>query len=84
MYRPFSARSVKRARWIAELNAALVRAEALLAQVEIDHGRCAETVRLAVQIRVIRSELEGMTPVTGAKDRVMGQFWPQIELADEY
>jgi hypothetical protein len=81
MCRQFYARSLERARWIAELSSALTEAEQLLAQLEFGHVRCAETIRLAFHIRLLQSELDGMNRVAPAEDRVVGEPWQSIKLA---
>jgi len=76
MRRHLTPRAVNRARWFAQLSAALDESDAILAELVAARFGADETERLRQQLRALRAELERLNRVDLKQARVMGRSWP--------
>jgi hypothetical protein len=75
MKRHLSARAIDRARWFAELSAALDQAQRLLSQLAAEGASPSETEPLRMRLLIIRVELERLNRVSLTKGRIVGTAW---------
>lgn len=76
MHRHLTPRTLQRAQWFTDLSTALAEAEKLLAILEASASFPAETARLRLRIRTVRSELELLNRVALGEGRVVSSSWP--------
>ena len=69
-------RAVNRARWFAELSAALDEGERVLAELVTAGVDSAETERLRLRLVDLRAELGRLDKVSLDQDRIIGTGWP--------
>lgn len=76
MKRHLTPRAVNRARWFADLSAALDDGERVLAELVAAGVSPAETERLRIRLVELRAELGGLNKVDFDQDRIIGTGWP--------
>ena len=81
MQRHLNPRAIERARWFADITAALGEAETLLALLERDGGYPEETGRLRQRIQIVRSELSLLNRVILGVGRIVPGSWPESSVA---
>ena len=76
MKRHLTARAVNRARWFAELSAALDEGQRVLAGLAGEGADPVEVDRLRRRLIDLRAELDRLTRVDLEEDRIVGTGWP--------
>ena len=76
MNRHLTARAVDRARWFAELSAALDKGQRVLAQLAAEGAEPVETERLWLRLIELRAELGRLNRVSLNEERIVGPKWP--------
>ena len=76
MKRHLTARAVNRARWFAELSAALDQGQRVLAELAGEGADPVEVDRLRRRLIDLRAELDRLNRVDLAEDRIVGTTWP--------
>ena len=76
MKRHLTPRAVNRARWFADLSAALDDGERVLAELVAAGVSSAETERLRLWLIDLRAELGRLNKVDLDQDRIIGTGWP--------
>ncbi len=76
MDRHLTARALDRARWFAELSAALDDGQRLLSQLAAEGSDPIETERLRLRLIELRGELNRINRVSITEGRIVGPGWP--------
>ena len=77
MNRHLTSRAVVRARWLAELSAALDEGERVLSQLIAEGVNPADTERLRLRLIELRTELKLLNRVSLTEGRIVGSAWPE-------
>ncbi len=78
MNRHLTARALDRARWFAELSAALDEGQRLLSRLAAEGSDPIETERLRLRLVELRGELDRINRVSVTKGRIVGPGWPGL------
>ncbi len=77
MNRHLNSRAIIRARWFAELSAALDEGERVLSELIAEGVSPADTERLRLRLIELRAELKRLNRVNLAEGRIVGSAWPE-------
>lgn len=77
MNRHLNSRALVRARWLAELSAALDEGERVLSQLIGEGVNSADTERLRLRLIELRTELKLLNRVSLTEGRIVGTAWPE-------
>lgn len=77
MNRHLNSRAIVRARWLADLSAALDEGERVLSQLIAEGVSPGDTERLRLRLIELRTELKLFNRVSLTEGRIVGAAWPE-------